>query len=101
MKKTMKVIGGTVEMTFKPSPSVKLTIPQEMIGIRARILELETKLFKMLNPKDRKDEDFLPPGNEVKFNFSKKTYNDMLYKIKVSINDLNNIKDLAEKINKL
>ncbi len=101
MKKTMKVSGGIVEMTYKPSPSVELTIPQQMMDVRGRVLDLETRLYRMLNPKDSEDGGFLPPGNEVKFNFGKKTYNDILYRIKVSINDLENIERLAEKINKL
>tara|TARA_R110000803_G_scaffold208913_1_gene277988 strand:- start:580 stop:885 length:306 start_codon:yes stop_codon:yes gene_type:complete len=101
MKKTIKVNGGTVEMTYKPSPSVELTIRQQMMDVRIRVLDLETRLFRMLHPKDSKDCGFLPPGNEIKFNFGKKTYNDILYDIKVSIKDLQNIESLAENINKL
>ena len=101
MKKTMKVSGGTIEMTFTPSPSLQLTIPQEMMDIRSRILELETKLFKMLNPKDEKGQDFLPPGNEIPFDFKKTRYENMMYNINVSLKDLNNIQRLAEQVNKL
>ena len=62
---------------------------KKMSNIRTNILILETELFKMLNPKDEKGQDFLPPGNEIPYN------------INVSINDLNNIKGYAEKIYKL
>tara|TARA_R110000782_G_scaffold176801_1_gene267772 strand:+ start:298 stop:558 length:261 start_codon:yes stop_codon:yes gene_type:complete len=74
---------------------------KKMSNIRTNILILETELFKMLNPKDEKGEDFLPPGNEIPFDFKKTRYENMIYNINVSINDLNNIKGYAEKIYKL
>tara|TARA_R110000744_G_scaffold204065_1_gene322949 strand:+ start:422 stop:682 length:261 start_codon:yes stop_codon:yes gene_type:complete len=74
---------------------------KKMSNIRTNILILETELFKMLHPKDEKGEDFLPPGNEIPFDFKKTRYENMIYNINVSINDLNNIKGYAEKIYKL
>ena len=74
---------------------------KKMSNIRTNILILETELFKMLNPKDEKGQDFLPPGNEIPFDFKKTRYENMIYNINVSINDLNNIKGYAEKIYKL
>ena len=74
---------------------------KKMSNIRTNILILETELFKMLNPKDEKGEDFLPPGNEIPFDFKKTRYENMIYNINVSINGLNNIKGYAEKIYKL
>jgi hypothetical protein len=74
---------------------------KKMSNIRTNILILETELFKMLHPKDEKGEDFLPPGNEIPFNFKKTRYENMMYNIKVSLKDLNNIQRLAEQVNKI
>jgi hypothetical protein len=78
-----------------------MDIDKKINKLRYDILGLETELFRMLNPKDDKDEDFLPPGNEVPFNFKKTRYNNMMDNIRYSLNDLNNIQRLAEKINQL
>jgi len=96
---TIKIPTGVIKVDFIPNP--ELPIDKKVMKLRADILDLETQLYKMLNPKDSKEEDFLPPGNEVKFDFSKNKYNDMVYNLKVSLKDLENIKDLAEKINNL
>lgn len=69
--------------------------------LRIDILNLETELVKMLHPKDDKEESFLPPGNEIPFDFKKTRYENMIYNINVSIQDLNNIKRLAEEINQI
>jgi hypothetical protein len=69
--------------------------------LRIDILNLETELVKMLHPKDDKEESFLPPGNEIPFDFKKTRYENMIYNINVSIQDLNNIKRLAEQINQI
>jgi len=79
----------------------QVSIDKRMEQIRYDILNLETKLVKMLHPKDDKEESFLSPGNEILFDFGKTRYEDMIYNIKVSIKDLNNILELAEKINKI
>ena len=78
-----------------------MDIDKKINKLRLDILDLETELFKMLHPKDDKEEDFLPPGNEVPFNFKKTRYENMMYNINVSIDDLNNIKRLSEQINKI
>jgi hypothetical protein len=78
-----------------------MDIDKKINKLRYDILGLETELFRMLNPKDDKDEDFLPPGNEVPFNFKKTRYNNMMDNIRYSLNDLNNIQRLAEKISKI
>jgi hypothetical protein len=75
-----------------------MDIDKKINKLRYDILGLETELFRMLNPKDERDEDFLPEGNEVPFNFKKTRYENMMYNIKVSIQDLENIKRLSEKI---
>jgi len=75
-----------------------MDIDKKINKLRYDILGLETELFRMLNPKDERDEDFLPPGNEIPFNFKKTRYNNMMYNIRYSLNDLNNIQRLAEKI---
>ena len=75
-----------------------MDIDKKINKLRYDILSLETELFRMLNPKDERDEDFLPEGNEVPFNFKKTRYENMMYNIKVSIQDLENIKRLSEKI---
>jgi hypothetical protein len=69
--------------------------------LRIDILNLETELVRMLHPKDDKEESFLPPGNEIPFDFKKTRYENMIYNINVSIQDLNNIKRLAEQINQI
>jgi len=69
--------------------------------LRIDILDLETELVKMLHPKDAKEESFLPEGNEIPFDFGKARYENMIYNINVSIQDLNNIKSYAEQINKI
>jgi hypothetical protein len=69
--------------------------------LRIDILNLETELIRMLHPKDDKEESFLPPGNEIPFDFKKTRYENMIYNINVSIQDLNNIKRLAEQINQI
>ena len=79
----------------------KMDLDKKMSSIRTNILILETELFKMLHPKDEKGEDFLPPGNEIPFNFKKTRYENMMYNIKVSLKDLNNIQRLAEQVNKI
>ena len=78
-----------------------MDIDKRVRQLRADILNLETELFRMLHPKDNKEQDFLPPGNEIPFNFKKTRYEDMMYNINVSIQDLNNIKRLSEEISKL
>lgn len=78
-----------------------MDIDKKINKLRYDILSLETELFRMLHPKDDKDEDFLPEGNEVPFNFKKTRYNNMMDNIRYSLNDLNNIQRLAEKINQL
>lgn len=78
-----------------------MEIDKKLQKVRLEILDLETQLFGMLNPKDENQESFLPAGNEVPFNFGKTRYEDMIYNINVSIQDLNNIKGLAEKINNI
>ena len=78
-----------------------MDIDKKINKLRYDILGLVTELFRMLNPKDDKDEDFLPPGNEVPFNFKKTRYNNMMDNIRYSLNDLNNIQRLAEKISKI
>lgn len=78
-----------------------MDIDKKINKLRYDILSLETELFRMLNPKDERDEDFLPPGNEVPFNFKKTRYNNMMDNIRYSLNDLNNIQRLAEKINQI
>ena len=57
--------------------------------------------FCLIYPKDDKEEGFLPPGNEIPFDFKNTRYENMMYNIRVSIQDLNNIKELAEKINSI
>jgi len=69
--------------------------------LRIDILNLETELIRMLHPKDDKEESFLPPGNEIPFDFKKTRYENMIYNINISIQDLNNIKRLAEQINQI
>jgi hypothetical protein len=78
-----------------------MEIDKKINKLRYDILGLETELFRMLNPKDEREEDFLPPGNEIPFNFKKTRYENMMYNIKVSIQDLENIKRLSEEISKL
>ena len=78
-----------------------MDIDKKINKLRYDILSLETELFRMLHPKDDKDEDFLPEGNEVPFNFKKTRYNNMMDNIRYSLNDLNNIQRLAEKISKI
>jgi len=78
----------------------KIDSDKKMLNIRSQILMLETELFKMLHPKDEKGQDFLPSGNEIPFNFKKTRYENMIYNVKVSIKDLNNIQRLAEQIYK-
>ena len=97
--KIIKVDGGVI--TFTPDEVVKLSIDKKITKLRYDILNLETQLHRMLYPKDAKDEDFLPAGNEIPFDFGKTKYEDMMYNINVSIKDLNNIKKLAEQINKI
>ena len=99
MTKSMKVNGGTVEITFTPNP--KLSLDKRVEKLRNDILNLETELVMMLRPKDDKEEDFLPEGNEIPFDFGTRKYNDMMYNINVSIKDLGNIKHLSEEINKI
>ena len=76
-------------------------IDKRIKNLRYDILNLETELYRMLNPKDEKDEDFLPPGNEIPFDFGKTRFDNMMYNIGYSIKDLNNIKSLSERINKI
>ena len=78
-----------------------MDIDKKIQKLRYDILGLETELYKMLHPKDDKEEDFLPPGNEVPFNFKKTRYENMMDNIRYSIKDLNNIKRLSEQINKI
>jgi len=78
-----------------------MDIDKKINKLRYDILGLETELFRMLHPKDDKGQDFLPEGNEVPFNFKKTRYNNMMDNIRYSLNDLNNIQRLAEKINQL
>ena len=78
-----------------------MDIDKKIRQLRADILNLETELIRMLYPKDDMEQDFLPPGNEIPFNFKKTRYENMMYNIKVSITDLNNIKKLAEQINQI
>ena len=97
--KTIKVDGGVI--TFTPDEVVKLSIDKKITKLRYDILNLETQLVMMLYPKDSKEESFLPPGNEIPFDFGKTKYEDMMSNIGYSIKDLNNIKKLAEQINKI
>ena len=97
--KTIKVNGGVI--TFTPDEVVKLSINKKINKLRYDILNLETQLVMMLYPKDSKEESFLPPGNEIPFDFGKTKYEDMIYNINVSIKDLNNIKGYAERIYKI
>ena len=97
--KTIKVDGGVI--TFTPDEVVKLSIDKKITKLRYDILNLETQLHRMLYPKDAKDEGFLPPGNEIPFDFGKTKYDDMISNLNYSIKDLNNIKKLAEQINKI
>ena len=99
MTKSMKINGGTVEMTFTPNP--KESIDKRINKLRYDILDLETELFRMLHPKDDKEQDFLPEGNEIPFDFGKAKYNSMMDNLHYSIKDLNNIKRLSEEINKV
>ena len=101
MKKTMKVNGGTVEVTFTPNKVEKLSIDKKINKLRYDILDLETELFRMLHPKDDKGEDFLPEGNEISFDFGKTRYENMMDNLRYSIKDLNNIQRLSENINKI
>jgi len=78
-----------------------MEIDKKINELRHNILNLETQLIQMLHPKDDKEESFLPLGNEIPFDFGKTRYENMMYNINVSIDDLNNIKKLAEKINKI
>ncbi len=78
-----------------------MDIDKKINKLRLDILNLETELFGMIHPKDDKEEDFLPEGNEIPFNFKKTRYENMMYNISVSINDLENIKRLSEEINKI
>ena len=78
-----------------------MDIDKRINKVRLDILNLETELYGMLHPKDENEESFLPAGNEVPFSFKKKRYEDMIYNIDVSIQDLDNIKSLSEKINKI
>ena len=79
----------------------KMEIDKKINELRYDILNLETQLIQMLHPKDDKQELFLPSGNEIPFDFGKTRYENMMYNINVSIDDLNNIKKLAEQINKI
>ena len=79
----------------------KISFDKKIEQLRYDILNLETELVKMLYPKDDKEEGFLPPGNEIPFDFKNDRYENMIYNINVSIQDLNNIKELAEKINSI
>jgi len=97
--KTIKVDGGVI--TFTPDEVLELSIDKKINKLRYDILNLETQLVMMLYPKDSKEESFLPPGNEIPFDFGKTKYEDMIYNINVSIKDLNHIKKLAEQINKI
>jgi hypothetical protein len=97
--KTIKVDGGVI--TFTPDEVLELSIDKKITKLRFDILNLETQLVRMLYPKDSKEESFLPPGNEIPFDFGKTKYEDMIYNINVSIKDLNNIKGYAEQINKI
>ena len=97
--KIIKVDGGVI--TFTPDEVVKLSIDKKITKLRYDILNLETQLVMMLYPKDSKEESFLPPGNEIPFDFGKTKYEDMMSNIGYSIKDLNNIKKLAEQINKI
>jgi hypothetical protein len=99
MEKTIKINGGTI--TFTPDEVVELSIDKKINKLRYDILNLETQLYKMLHPKDSKEQDFLPPGNEIPFDFGKTKYDDMISNLNYSIKDLNNIKKLAEQINKI
>ena len=99
MEKIIKINGGTI--TFTPDEVVELSIDKKIDKLRYDILDLETQLIKMLYPKDAKGEDFLPPGNEIPFDFGKTKYDDMISNLNYSIKDLNNIKKLAEQINKI
>lgn len=78
-----------------------MDIDKRINKLRYDVLDLESELYRMLHPKDERGEDFLPPGNETPFNFKKTRYENMIYNINVSINDLQNIKSLAEKINQI
>jgi hypothetical protein len=99
MEKTIKINGGTI--TFTPDEVVELSIDKKIDKLRYDILDLETQLVKMLYPKDAKGECFLSPGNEIPFDFGKTKYDDMMSNLNHSIKDLNNIKKLAEQINKI
>ena len=79
----------------------KMEIDKKINELRYNILNLETQLVQMLHPKDDKQELFLPSGNEISFDFGKTRYENMMYNINVSIDDLNHIKKLAEQINKI
>jgi len=76
----------------------KQSIDKKIEKLRLDILSLETELFKMLYPKDDKEESFLPPGNEIAFDFGKTRYENMMYNIEWSLNDLNNIKEYSKRI---
>ena len=97
--KTIKVDGGVI--TFTPDEVVELSIDKKIEKLRYDILNLETELVKMLYPKDDKEESFLPPGNEIPFDFGKTKYENMMSNVLYSIKDLNHIKSLAEQINKI
>jgi hypothetical protein len=79
----------------------KMEIDKKINELRYDILNLETQLIQMLHPKDDKQELFLPSGNEIPFDFGKTRYENMMYNINVSIDDLNHIKKLAEQIKKI
>jgi len=96
---TIKTPTGVITVDFIPNP--ELPIDKKVMNLRSDILQLETQVYRMLHPKDSKGEMFLPPGNEIKFDFSKKKYNDMMYNLKVSLYDLENVMKLSEKINNL
>jgi hypothetical protein len=78
-----------------------MDIDKKVNKLRLDILNLETELFRMLHPKDENEESFLPKGNEILFNFKKARYENMMDNISYSINDLKNIKKLAEQINQI
>ena len=86
--KTIKVNGGVI--TFTPDEVVKLSIDKKIRKISDDILNLETQLVMMLYPKDSKEESFLPPGNEIPFDFKKTRYENMISNLNYSIKDLNN-----------
>ena len=75
-----------------------MDIDKKINKLRTDILILETELHRMLYPKDERGEDFLPPGNEIPFNFKKTRYENMMHNIKVSIKDLKLMESKVEKI---